>query len=154
MIDGSPLPFRNYSQLLWRLKNISEIDILIMSIDYSTYPKNWKTEIRPAILKRDENCCKFCGIENGSLIHRFGKGKYDFQMWPEGMLSEAWDIDGKKCTKIVLTIAHLDHDKTNNCYENLAALCQKCHLTLDINQHKTNRKYGRNWKRDQHKLDI
>ncbi len=32
-----------------------------MPIDYSKYPPNWKTEIRPAILKREGNKCKFCG---------------------------------------------------------------------------------------------
>lgn len=38
-----------------------------------------------------------------------------------------------KYIKIVLTIAHLDHDETNwNVKDHrLAALCQKCHLTYD-----------------------
>lgn len=57
-------------------------------------------------------------------------------------------------TKVVLTVAHLDHDKNNNRFSNLAALCQRCHLTHDRTQHALNRKYGRNWKRDQIKLDI
>lgn len=39
--------------------------------------------------------------------------------------------------------AHLDHDHTNNRFSNLAALCQKCHLTHDAKQHQANRKYGR-----------
>ncbi len=36
-----------------------------MPIDYSKYPPNWKTEIVPAILKRANNKCEFCGVENG-----------------------------------------------------------------------------------------
>jgi translation elongation factor EF-Tu-like GTPase len=28
------------------------------------------------------------------------------------MESEVWTLDGKKSTKIILTIAHLDHDKS------------------------------------------
>lgn len=114
-------------------------------IDYSLYPKNWKTEIRPAILERDKHCCKFCGVKNYSIIHRFGKGKEEWCYWPEGMESEAWSLDGLKSTKIILTIAHLDQDKENNDYENLAALCQKCHLGIDLVHHianarETNRK--------------
>lgn len=50
---------------------------------------------------------------------------------------------------VVLTVAHIDHDKTNNRFSNLAALCQRCHLQHDLPQHIMNRKYGRNWKRNQ-----
>ena len=46
-----------------------------------------------------------------------------------------------KIIKIVLTIAHLDHDETNWDVkdERLAALCQRCHLRYDKNE-KTRRK--------------
>lgn len=109
-----------------------------MPINYKDYHPEWKTRIRPDILKRDNNACAFCGVENGRIIHRFGKGIGDWQYWPEGMQSEASSEDGRKSTKIVLTIAHLDHDKTNNDYENLAALCQKCHLGIDMETHVAN----------------
>lgn len=109
-----------------------------MPCDYRRYPKNWKTELRPSILKRDNNCCKFCGVENGRLIRRFGKGIADWEYWPEGMMSEAYTLDGLKSTKIVLTIMHLDHDITNNAENNLAAGCQRCHLRYDIQHHKKN----------------
>lgn len=46
------------------------------------YPSNWK-EIRADILKRANNCCEFCGVENYSVR-----------------------ANG---SKVVLTIAHLDH---------------------------------------------
>lgn len=46
-------------------------------------------------------------------------------------------------TKIVLTIAHLNHDITDNRPENLRALCQKCHLTLDKDQHLATRRRNR-----------
>ena len=39
----------------------------------------------------------------------------------------------------VLTVAHLDHDTTNNDEENLRAMCQKCHLTYDAEYHALNR---------------
>lgn len=58
-------------------------------------------------------------------------------------------------TKVVLTVAHVDHDKTNNRFVNLKALCQRCHLGHDLKQHIANRKYGRNWKgRHQFKLSF
>ena len=109
-----------------------------MPCDYKKYHPDWKTKIRPDILQRDNHCCKFCGVKNHSIIHRHGKGVDDWWYWPEGMESEAWTLDGLKSTKIVLTIAHLDHDKTNNEYDNLAALCQKCHLGIDIKHHMKN----------------
>lgn len=37
-----------------------------------------------------------------------------------------------------LTIAHLDHDRTNNALANLAVLCTKCHLRHDQKQHAKN----------------
>ena len=38
-------------------------------------------------------------------------------------------------SKVVLTIAHLDHDVTNNAPGNLRAWCQRCHLTYDAPHH-------------------
>ena len=110
----------------------------MMPCDYKQYHPEWKIKIRPDILERDNHCCKFCGVKNLSIIHRTGKGMNDWIYWPEGMESEAWTLDGLKSTKIVLTIAHLDHDKTNNEYDNLAALCQKCHLGIDLKHHMAN----------------
>lgn len=78
-----------------------------MPIDYKKYPPNWKTEIRPAVLKRAHNRCEFCGVENHSIR-------------PDGV-------------KVVLTIAHLDHDEENwnVSLDRLRALCQRCHLRYD-----------------------
>lgn len=38
-----------------------------MPIDYKKYPKNWLSEIRPRVLKRADNKCEFCGVENYAL---------------------------------------------------------------------------------------
>lgn len=123
-----------------------------MPCDYSKYPKNWKSEIRPAILERDGHKCKFCGVSNGALIHRTGNGVNDWVYWPEGIESEAWSLDGLKSTKIVLTIMHLDHDTTNNDYSNLAAACQKCHLSHDKQLHKQNSRITLEKKKKQGRL--
>lgn len=116
-----------------------------MPINYKEYPSNWK-EIRSRILERAKNCCENCGVKNHAIIHRHGKGINDWSYWPEGMESEVWTLDGFKPTKIILTIAHLDHDKLNHDVsdDRLKALCQKCHLQYDMPRHINNRNYGRN----------
>lgn len=41
-------------------------------------------------------------------------------------------------SRVVLTIAHMDHNPENNQLSNLRALCQRCHLTWDAAQHAQN----------------
>ena len=105
------------------------------------YPKNWP-KIRCKILARAA-CCESCGVKNYERGIRDKKGT----LWPlDGLLSVFEDtgsmIDGK-VIKIVLTIAHLDHDPTNNDHENLRALCQKCHNNHDAEHRAKNRKKNR-----------
>jgi len=50
-------------------------------------------------------------------------------------------FDGKyKDVKIVLTIAHMNHDTADNRDENLKALCQRCHNRYDMPNRVKNRK--------------
>ena len=105
-----------------------------MPIDYSKYPVNWKTEIRPAILERAGDRCEFCGVPNGVTVYRQKKRR---------CRGQSSSYIGLTSTKIVLTIAHLNHDVTDSSPENLAALCQKCHLTHDAGQHKATRQKNR-----------
>ena len=44
-------------------------------------------------------------------------------------------MDGMKVSRVVLTIAHLDHQPENNDPGNLRALCQRCHLAWDKEHH-------------------
>jgi len=133
-----------------------------MPIDYKNYPANWKTEIRPAILERANNCCEFCGVHNYAIGYRNKDGIfYTTEFIIEELESTGLDMfddelshciqnDGKaKPIKIVLTIAHLDHDTTNNDPKNLKALCQRCHNRYDIEHRKENRK-----KTNQQTLEI
>lgn len=125
-----------------------------MPINYSNYPPNWKTEIRPDILKRENNCCKFCGVENYSIGYRCENGIWNKieKSFAGDMIAEDAKDMGYKVVKIVLTIAHLDHDTTNNDYSNLAALCQKCHNNYDKVHRKANRKATTNKKKNQYSL--
>lgn len=99
-----------------------------MPINYKEYHPKWSLISRLIRFRRAENRCEQCAAEN-------------YQPHP---------ITG---SKVVLTVAHLDHDKDNNKFDNLAALCQRCHLYHDRWQHAANRKYGRHWKRAQLKLN-
>ena len=100
------------------------------------YPKNWK-QIRKSILERANNRCEFCGVENYTTGYRDKCGNFVIS---EGMQQEADALDDYKIIKIVLTIAHLDHNPQNCNPENLRALCQKCHLNYDIEHHKESRR--------------
>jgi hypothetical protein len=130
-----------------------------MPIDYSEYPPNWKTEIRPRIIARAGNCCEECKVKNHSIILREANGTWRYISptecdWIKAKMRNGYNEAGalKKMgfTKVVLTIAHLNHDKLNWDVKDdeLKALCQRCHLLLDIKHHTANRKYGRNHKRE------
>ena len=134
-----------------------------MPINYKDYPKNWKTEIRPAILQRANNCCEVCGVPNYTYGYRQKDGK--FIAWTE--IENALEMHGydyfddelkhhikkdmtaNKGTTIVLTIAHLDHDKHNHevSLDRLKAMCQRCHLLYDMESHVANRKANNNKKK-------
>ena len=123
-----------------------------MPCNYSKYPANWKTEIRPRILEREGHKCKFCKVPNKAWICR---GKWGgVEVWQnddgqifradngerhgESYVGDVWVGKNGGLVKVVLTIAHLDHDLQNNADENLAALCQKCHLNHDKHLHAEN----------------
>ena len=123
-----------------------------MPCNCKEYHPKWRL-ISKLIRKREKQCCKFCGIRNGFVGKRQKSGAI------RELCGTEWDMYYSKLrngynaagalkslgfTKVVLTVAHLDHDKKNNRFNNLAALCQRCHLKHDAQQHTANRKYGRN----------
>lgn len=113
------------------------------------YPDNWD-EIREAILKRADNRCEFCGLENYAQGHRDKTGEWYSLERIEALKAEGRDpfescgplcfTVCKKRVKIVLTIAHLDHTPENNDPANLRALCQRCHNRYDQPNRVLNRK--------------
>lgn len=46
-------------------------------------------------------------------------------------------------SRVVLTVAHLDHHPEDCRDENLAALCQRCHLIYDAEQHRAQASHTR-----------
>ncbi|MEW6014182.1 MAG: hypothetical protein AB1690_02545 [Candidatus Zixiibacteriota bacterium] len=105
------------------------------------YPENWDI-IREVILQRAGNCCEFCGVRNHFIIYRDRQGKAYYTDPNQRFNKYSWGRDGvrHKNIKVVLTIAHLNHDPRDNRPENLAALCQRCHNRHDVKDRMKNRK--------------
>lgn len=114
-----------------------------MPIDYSKYPKNWLSEIRPRIMARANNKCEMCGLEHNQIIYSIklyirNNGYKYRSIWfsrKQDALRETLNNTIKQ-VKVILTIAHLDHDETNlNIKDNrLKAMCQICHLRYDAKE--------------------
>lgn len=116
------------------------------------YPKNWKSEIVPRIRERSGNRCECtgqCGIEHGHSycteldeIDRCGIANGDVSYMVDGrwqvcLESEAGDEmerrNGKvyRAVRIVLTVAHLNHQPEDCADDNLLHMCQGCHNRYD-----------------------
>lgn len=123
------------------------------------YPANWR-EISASIRARAEDRCECrgvcgddhagrCDAPNRAAIVRHLREPWrwmDAERWAARLdaatrteeiadLDDEWSHDG---VKVVLTVAHVDHDPSNNDPANLRALCQRCHLVLDRHQHARN----------------
>jgi hypothetical protein len=125
-----------------------------MPVDMSRYPAQWKQISERIRFERARNRCEWCGVLNGAIgyrlddgtFHQLARGKGD-----AGMEVEAAALDGEHIITIVLTVAHLGtqlpdgspgdkHNKLDVRDENLAALCQRCHLLYDLDDHIANRR--------------
>jgi len=85
-----------------------------MPMNIKEYADNWKW-LSKQIRERAGWKCELCDAENGE------------PHWKTG-------------SKVVLTVHHIDSDKKNNNPLNLLALCQRCHLRLDLEKHIKKRK--------------
>lgn len=132
-----------------------------MPCNYNEYHPKWPLIIR-MVKRRDGNRCKWCGIPNKVIVVRLPDGTtrnvlsrewQEYNQYRRGGYSKSQALKILGFTKVVLTVAHIDHDKDNNRFDNLAALCQRCHLQHDSKQHVANRKYGRNHN-NKHQIKI
>ncbi len=83
------------------------------------YPSNWKQISEDIRFNRAGNKCEECGARN-------------YQPHP---------ITG---SIVILTVAHLDHQPENCNYNNLKAMCQKCHNNYDKGHRKQTRRDSSN----------
>ncbi|MBI5950207.1 MAG: hypothetical protein HY865_01005 [Chloroflexi bacterium] len=104
-----------------------------MPVDMKRYPENWR-EISLCIRERSGGVCE-CTGECGTHKGRCTAHNY-----------EPHPITG---TKVIFTVAHLGHgtgdkhDKMDVRDENLKAMCQRCHLLFDLDEHIANAKRTR-----------
>lgn len=54
--------------------------------------------------------------------------------------AENREVHPETGSRVILTIAHLDHDPTHNDETNLRAWCQRCHNTYDAKERAKNRR--------------
>jgi hypothetical protein len=111
------------------------------------YPWNWDSISRRIRVERAGNRCETCGVENGAVGARDKDGAWHDEAAIHGMNNDmgqaAFLLGFPKMIKIVLTVAHLDHNPAN-CdgmerglpmlpkeKSNLRAWCQKCHNGYD-----------------------
>lgn len=107
------------------------------------YPKNWP-EISAGIRKRAGNKCEECGVPNYELGGRDPSGKWHKARplgekllrleWPEPgstAMCKGWP-EPLRIVRIVLTVAHLDHQPENCVDDNLRCWCQRCHNRYDM----------------------
>jgi hypothetical protein len=92
--------------------------------------------------------CEWCGARDRYWICRNERGR-PFHLPPAVAAKEA--SAGRRVVRVILTVAHLDRDPGNNQLDNLAHLCQRCHLNHDRPQHVYNARRtradrrGQNW---------
>jgi len=107
------------------------------------YPKDWPAISHRIRFERAGNRCEECGVPNYELGGRTPDG-----LWHKARImgcdrslpkpGSYWWCDGPngaqmlRIVKIVLTVAHLNHQPENCADENLRAMCQRCHNIYDM----------------------
>ena len=113
------------------------------------YPIDWKQLSAVIRFERAKGQCQGCGRPHGRIICHLGDGRWwdpQRQVWRDGQgrrVGRVLEVEGLqeqvRITRVVLATAHRDHDPTNNHPRNLVALCQRCHLQHDREEHRCRR---------------
>lgn len=136
-----------------------------MPMNLKHYPAYWRQFSEYIRFERAGNKCEQCGAPNGEIIERgFISEVNKVPIWFDGHggtyhaetgdflgTFHDYDLDLKRAVKIVLTVAHLDFDggicqckKTFGIKcakaKHVLALCQACHLRMDLPHHIKNRR--------------
>ncbi len=112
------------------------------------YPIDWPQLSALIRFDRAKGRCEGCGRPHGRMVCHLGDGRWwdpERGAWRDGQGRALRRIDADdllalvSTTRVVLATAHRDHDPTNNRPRNLAALCQRCHLLHDWEEHRRRR---------------
>lgn len=128
------------------------------------YPIDWPELSRLIRFRRAEGRCEHCRRPHGrDVICLSGGAWWDETVgtWrgkqgkrlrhlphPEELLKIQPGLDGIgppalwRKTHVVLAAAHLNHDPCDNRLRNLAALCQRCHMLHDAEEHRRRRRFN------------
>jgi len=116
---------------------------------------NWRA-VRTRILVRAGHRCEQCRKPDGQIVWVVpGCGDQYWSPRLRPVLAQYWiscrsglhqdtrvfpsDFSRARRLRVILTIAHLNHNPRDNRDENLKALCQWCHLNHDKDHHKRTR---------------
>jgi hypothetical protein len=118
------------------------------------------------LLDRSGNACEQCGAPNGARVARFslpefaawwwddldGIGRdHNGLKWPEynyWTMKMAYPEAEFRAVKIIIGPAHLNRTPGDLDPRNSRALCQRCHIVLDVPQHVENSRETRCSKKD------
>lgn len=115
------------------------------------YPIDWRELSSVIRFDRAKGRCEHCGRPHGQLVTHLGDGRWwdeELQAWRNGRGRSLGNLPAPDAlspalpiltTRVVLACAHLDHDPGNNKPRNLAALCQRCHMINDRQEHRRRR---------------
>lgn len=101
---------------------------VLVPVNYANYNPAWPY-LRELISHRELNRCKHCRAPHRVLIWRLDAGP-----WAPYVRGTPQAAPGRVIL-CVCSVAHLDWDRTNDHPNNLALLCQRCHLEHDKPQH-------------------
>jgi hypothetical protein len=126
------------------------------------YPRDWKV-LRGGILLRANNRCEQCSAPNGEVIARHHEGRsymlesgevFDAATGEHLGLARGSEFDVGRFVRVVLTVAHLDHDESHNDVGNLRALCQLHHLRHDAADNTRRRRARQASERNEQPLSL
>lgn len=102
--------------------------------------------VRRRILTRARGRCEWCGKPDRRVLWVAPDGRWSefngtAHVWRDerGKPTREPYTDNLRSVAVVLTVAHLNHVPDDNRDDNLAALCQRCHLRHDEPQHRASR---------------
>lgn len=131
-----------------------------MAFDKRKYPPYWRQFSEYIRFERAQGKCERCNAPNGETVERgYLSSVQRVPIWFDGHGEtyhaatgkylghfRSYELDLNRVSKIVLTVAHLDHDGGvcrckrlfgTKCArpDHVLALCQSCHLSLDRPKH-------------------